>query len=190
MICQLHSPIGHGFSHTASHPAYIHWHTTRISHTWGCRHCHIYSKKYSFTGVNIKRHLNPYIRENQIGEIFFCAKQIFFIKPLWMTLLQTLPWKARKWFLPKFICASSKPWRCIPSQTVLPGWFCLNVLPYLLITQFKHLFHFFLFLSSSNKVIFKFYMFSFLLYGYIRPLLQAYTIFRAYPCIAHYPPSS
>lgn len=107
-----------------------------------------------------------------------------------MTLLQTLPWKARKWFLPKFICASSKPWRCIPSQTVLPGWFCLNVLPYLLITQFKHLFHFFLFLSSSNKVIFKFYMFSFLLYGYIRPLLQAYTIFRAYPCIAHYPPSS
>lgn len=91
MTCQLHSPTGHGFSHTASHPAYIHCHTTRISHTWGCRHCHIYSKKYSFTGVNIKRHLYPYIRENQIGEIVFCAKQIFFIKPLWMALLQTLP---------------------------------------------------------------------------------------------------
>lgn len=91
MTCQLQSPTGHGFLHTASHPAYIPCHTTRIPHTWGYRHCHIYSKKYSFAGVNIKRHLNPYIRENQIGEMVFCAKQIFFTKSLWMTLLQILP---------------------------------------------------------------------------------------------------
>lgn len=156
----------------ASHLAYNHWYTARISHTWGYRHCHIYAKKYSFIGVNIKRHLSPYIREHQVGEIIFRTKQFFFTKPLWITLLQSLPCSDNNFCL-KYICASSKSWRCIPSQIVLPWWLHPNALPSFLIIQVKNLSHL-LFLSPVNKIIFKFYSFSFLLYSYISPLLQAY----------------
>lgn len=48
-------------------------------------------KKYSLTAVNIKRHLNSFTREHQIGEIIFRAKQFFSTKPLWRTPLYFKP---------------------------------------------------------------------------------------------------
>lgn len=127
-------------------------------------------------------------KSNRRDLFFFCAKQIFFTKSLWMTLLQILPCSENDFCLGISVLLQS-PDAVSRAKSFFQDDSALMSCLICLLHNSSSSFTSSCFFLPVRGLFFNF-TFSFLLYGYISPLLQAYNIFRAYPCIAHYPPSS